>query len=518
MMQNFLKTVSIFSLFLSSIYLDTDKNINFNYYTQSQLKNTEFYRLDDVSPQDWTSQALQGLNNRYGCLSGYPDGLYRGSRTLSRYEFAASLKACLEGIERLLSQTETVTQDDLTILARLVQEFETELIELETRLSDLEEQVTVLEEQQFSTTTQLNGQVIFAVNAGGFEGDRIIDPKGVVLAEEDPQATFLFRAAFDFDTSFRGTDLLKIRVDTGSNGILDNATGLLEPNFGSILDISNSPPRDDIFGLGRVYYRFKASQNLSLTVGALIEALDFIDNNRYANLSFRDFSTESLVYNYVLFPINGIGAGAIADWKPGNGNLTFRALYIAANATNPSQNDSSFVPGLKAFTQLLYSNRSGNRGLFDDFYQGMLELEYTPSSQLTFRLIYSGGEVFDERFDAVGVNFEWAISSQFALFGRYGYSSFENTDFGDINPNYWMAGLSLFSLFTEGDRTGFAVGQPFIADQVGNSTQTNFELFYNYPINDYIQISPVIQIIDDAGNQGSNGTIFTGTFRTVFEF
>lgn len=216
------------------------KNSDNSHKISRQLKSkiTEVYRLYDVYPQDWAYKALENLSNRYGCLSGYPDGLYRGSLPLTRYEFAAALKACLNNIERLIVQAVAVHQDDLTILARLQQDFETELANLETEVYSLEEQITVLEQQQFSTTTQLNGQVIFAVNAGGFKGDRIIDPKGVELADEDPQATFLFRVGFDFDTSFQGTDLLKVRVDTGSNGSIDNATGLLEPNFGSILDFS----------------------------------------------------------------------------------------------------------------------------------------------------------------------------------------------------------------------------------------------------------------------------------------
>lgn len=60
--------------------------------------------------------------------------------------------------------------------------------------------------------------------------------------------------------------------------------------------------------------------------------------------------------------------------------------------------------------------------------------------------------------------------------------------------------------------------EPFIANQIGNSTQTNYEAFYNYPFSRNIQITPTIQVIQNAGNQSSNGTILTGTLRTVFSF
>lgn len=476
------------------------------------------YQLGDVLPTDWAYTALISLRDRYDCLSGYPDNTYRGNRAITRYEFAAALNACWQTLESFLteSQAELIQQDDLIVIERLIQDFQVEIADLKARTEGLENRVDALAAQQFSTTTKLNGQTIFAVNAGGFDGDRLIDPNGRELADENPQATFLYRAVFDFDTSFRGTDLLKLRVDTGSNGLIDNATAILEPNFGSILDFSKRPPRDDQFGIGRVFYSFQVVENLSLSIGPLIEALDYLDKNSYADLSFRDFSTENLVYNYVAFPVDGIGGGAILEWNPGGSAFNLRALYIAPDAGNPSQNGQGPLP-VSLFTSLLYPEGKGSRGLFG-FYQGMVEFEYNPSSRFSLRLLYSGGKVFASRFDAVGVNFEWGFSSQFAVFGRYGYSSYEDTDFGDINPNYWMAGVSGLDVLQEGDRLGVAVGQPFVVNEIGNSTQTNLEVFYNYAVNDNISISPVLQVVFDSSNQKSNGTIFTGTLRTVFYF
>ncbi|WP_257235954.1 carbohydrate porin [Nostoc sp. 'Peltigera malacea cyanobiont' DB3992] len=69
-----------------------------------------------------------------------------------------------------------------------------------------------------------------------------------------------------------------------------------------------------------------------------------------------------------------------------------------------------------------------------------------------------------------------------------------------------------------GALAGIAAAQSFIESIVGNATQTNFEAFYNLPLNDNIRISPVIQIITHPGNQESNGTIVTGTLRTSLFF
>jgi len=58
---------------------------------------------------------------------------------------------------------------------------------------------------------------------------------------------------------------------------------------------------------------------------------------------------------------------------------------------------------------------------------------------------------------------------------------------------------------------GVAAGQPFIDNAVGNRTQTNMEAFYNFPISDNIQVTPLVQVIANPPIKNSNGTIVTGT-------
>lgn len=85
-------------------------------------------------------------------------------------------------------------------------------------------------------------------------------------------------------------------------------------------------------------------------------------------------------------------------------------------------------------------------------------------------------------------------------------------------PNYWMAGVAFRDFFVPDALAGIAAGQPFIENGIGDATQTNFDAFYNFPLNDNIRIAPLVQVISDPGNQSSNGTIVTGTLRTVFSF
>ena len=478
---------------------------------------TNVNQLRDISPTDWAYEALRSLSDRYSCIAGFPDNTYRGNRALTRYEFAAGLNSCLNQIERLIAEGGRVSSQDAATLQRLNRDFEAELATLRGRINSLEERTAVLEDNQFSTTSKLKGQALFAVNAGGFAGDEIIDPLGNLITDSQPEATFLYRTNLDFNTSFTGTDNLKIRLDTGSNGFDDNAANVLEPNFGSILNYSDSPPRDGDLGVGRLYYNFRPAQNLEVAIGPVMVATDYIDFSRYTRPSFRGISTESLAQNYLLFPIEGPSGGAYTSWTFKD-KVTIRGTYNAAEAANPNQNISGIVPGLSTFTALLYPNGEGDGGLFGDFYQGMVELEYAPVETAAIRLQYSGGEIFDRRFDVLGVNAEWQFIPRLAVFGRYAYGSYDDTAFGDINPNYWMAGISVLDLLKEGAVLGIAAGQPFIVSEIGDDTQTNFEAYFNYPINDFISVAPIFQVISNASNQNTNDTIYTGTIRSVFNF
>jgi porin len=481
---------------------------------------TSVSQLKDVQPTDWAFQALQSLVERYGALAGYPDGTFRGNRAMSRYEFAAALNAAFNQVNELIrtGKENLVSREDLATLQRLQQEFAVELATLQGRVDALETRTAELEANQFATTTKLTGQAIFAVNAGGFDGERIIAPRGAVVSSDQPNPTVIYRASLDLNTSFHGTDLLKIRLVTGSDGITDNAAGFLEPNLGSTLDFS-VPGRDGQFSLARLYYTFAPVKDLKVTIGPAIVAPDFVDKNRYASVSFLDFSTQALVSNFILLPRPG-GAGAVVDWHPGGGALKLRGIYVAGDATNSfPENQRLFGGGGLQDIRLFPTGGGGaDGGLFGDPYQSFVELEYAPSQTFTVRLQYSGGRVFGSGFQGFGVNFDLALSNQLGVFGRYGYAMYPNTTLGDISPNYWMAGVALRDLFVPRALAGIALGQPFIESAVGNATQTNFEAFYNFPVSDNIRVTPLIQVITHPANQVANSTIVTGTLRTVFSF
>ncbi len=180
-----------------------------HYNNQSPMGQvTSVGQLRDVSPTDWAYEALRSLVERYGCIVGYPDRTYRGSRALSRYEFAAGLNACVQQIERLIAASEAVIREDIEILKRLMKEFENELALLGARVDNLEGRVAFLEDHQFSTTTKLKGEVIISAQGYGSDNDFKLN-EFYRLPSTSPLADFgnTFSSKVIYGTSFTRSGL-----------------------------------------------------------------------------------------------------------------------------------------------------------------------------------------------------------------------------------------------------------------------------------------------------------------------
>ncbi len=469
---------------------------------------TSVSQLSDVQPSDWAFQALQSLIERYGCIAGYPDGTFRGDRALTRYEFAAGTYACLNSLAERLG---ALSPEDLATIRRLQEEFAAELATLRGRVDALEARTTELEENQFSTTTKLAGQVIVAPTFGE-------DDNG------NGRPTVLTRVRLIFNTSFTGNDQLYTQLQVGNAGedIIGAVTadpagrdtgsgvGPSAPAFSELTvpgDVTFALVGTNVF-LNKLYYTFNVGEDLSLTVGPRLYAFDFVDGNSYAYDEARDFISSFLIDNPLIIPnvlaISG-GAGAAFSWNPGDGPVTFRGVYQAGSPTNATPSDTG-------------------GGLFGDPYQASGEIEFSPGDYLAIRLQYTSAAIFDTKYNSYGVNAE-ATFGRFGLFGRYGFG--DQTGYGPLSsiegvttdPNTFMAGVAVKDLFKPGSLLGLAAGQPYYGDAtLGDSTQTNYEAFYSYPVNDNITVTPVVSVITDPLNSSTTPTVYQGTLRTVLTF
>ncbi|GAP93790.1 possible porin [Leptolyngbya sp. NIES-2104] len=78
-------------------------------------------------------------NTPLGCLSGYPDGTYRGDRPMTRYEFAAGLNACLEQVDQSirLNREQFTTKSEFDRIIQQQRTLNDELQGLSDRLDTL---------------------------------------------------------------------------------------------------------------------------------------------------------------------------------------------------------------------------------------------------------------------------------------------------------------------------------------------------------------------------------------------
>jgi hypothetical protein len=320
---------------------------------QGQVNSVD--QLSDVRPTDWAYQALQSLVERYGCISGYPDSTFRGNTALTRYEFAASLNACLNQITELIATTNnSIQQEDLIVIERLQTDFGTELATLGGRVDNLETRTATLESQQFSTTTKLRAEIITAVTDSFGNG---------VGSNDDESQTFLaYRGRLNLESSFTGRDLLRVRLqfgnffdeDNNSKIALATGTGMTRLNFDDNKVSELSVPH--------IRYAFPVNDSVSVAVGPVgIGYTDITSTITPALIADDGNGVPSLFGSYnPLFRRGGGGVGV--NWELVE-DLTLTVGYLADNPDSPSPGNGLFNGGYNALAHLAYTGERGAIGV-----------------------------------------------------------------------------------------------------------------------------------------------------------
>lgn len=90
----------------------------------------------DVPPDHWAYEALLNLAGTYGCVSGYPDGTFRGEEAVTRYEFAAGMDACLSVLSGLAQQQQAEQEQAVRSLIDSMEQSLSDLREIEADLPE----------------------------------------------------------------------------------------------------------------------------------------------------------------------------------------------------------------------------------------------------------------------------------------------------------------------------------------------------------------------------------------------
>ncbi|MBE8969960.1 iron uptake porin, partial [Nostocales cyanobacterium LEGE 12452] len=225
-------------------------------------KITSVSQLSDISADSWEFQTLQALTEQYDCGN---NDIFTNKQTLTRYQFATKLNACIIDINELIDNGK-INRETLTTIQKLQTKFSAELVTFRNRIDLLENKVNALQTQQFSPQVELEGEIIFAMTgvAGGKKANSRTKQINDNLVLSD-------RVRLSLETSFTGKDNLQIRLQGRNTPELADFTGTKMANLGFDGDDDNEMEVDEID------YKFPLGKQTRITFYALGGGLgDFV--------------------------------------------------------------------------------------------------------------------------------------------------------------------------------------------------------------------------------------------------
>lgn len=276
--------------------------------------------LTDVPAGHWAKDAIDRLVSR-GIILGYPDGTYRGTQNLTRYEAAVIIARLLDQIRTGDVPASSIPAEDLTALQNAIQELAADLTALGVRVSDLEENAVSRDdfsrlEARVEELAAANGDAAaiaglqtqiaeLTARADDYDALRadvddnasqiaalndltvllnqdILNLQDRVSAVESAQADFVQRSDFDNLAGRVGT--VETRVTALENAPKFSVTGGLAPRIGRIALTSGTTNFDvDRLTNGT----FAAGVFSDLSAGADVTVVDTTQNfNRGLGLTF----------------------------------------------------------------------------------------------------------------------------------------------------------------------------------------------------------------------------------------
>ncbi|MEB3220137.1 MAG: iron uptake porin [Nostocales cyanobacterium 94392] len=471
--------------------------------------------LSDVQSEEWNFQVLENFIQRYNIDTKYPLANFQNDGVITRYEFALLLKDViihidnLENINKNIKGTNLITQEELSYLSKLQNDFAFELHGINQRIENLETQPF----SQFSTTTKLSGEIIFALS-GVREGNKINDDEKI-----DSNITFSSRAKLQLNTTFTGKDRLKTSLKTSNIKSLSSSTGT------DMANLSSEGDDDNKFELGDLTYRFPMGKQARVHIGATgLEINDFSNTiNPYLDGdddgAVSRFAQRNPIYR------QGGGAGIGIEYKI-NDSLELGLGYVADDAERPKYglNKSDYA----AISQLTFKpNKTFILGF--NYIHSFNNLDTNTGSD-------RANDPFDDNSESINANSfglqgSVALNQNLFLGSWVGYTHATANDLPNkptANILNWALTLAIPDLGKKGNLGGIIIGQPpkLINNQyqlngeqyTDKDTSLHLEAFYRFQLNDNMTITPGIVVITNPEHNSDNDTIYLGTLRTTFNF
>jgi hypothetical protein len=523
----------------------------------------------EVKPGEWAYDTLNRLSAKYGCSTNLS-----GDRPISRDEFASSLNTCSETIEQAIAldldrkkrrkpairkkrrpvapapveaappveeappvappptppepvapPVPEVSQQDLEQLRQLVESFKTEIQAYDAKIQALDAKAVALKEGQFSTTSKLKGEAIFAIT--GLQG-------GPTTATGRGQTIFGNRLRLNFISSFSGKDQLLTRLQARSNNSFAGA-----PSGTNMARLGFEGNDDNATTLHRLQYKFPLTSQTTVSLESV--GSEFNDNIYNFNPEHQSAGTGSITrfgrFN-PLYRLSGEGAGLTIDHKFGPGVGLSLGYAVPKEGAN--------IPGAGAPS--VASIPAPNNGLFGGSNVAFSQLAVKPSDSFNLGLIYA------RSYHAIGSGVSGNNGSTFANNPFGGTTPTSASHYAvltslDLSPDLVLSGwagltearaevagggradlwnyagtIAVKNFGSKGSTLGLVVGMPpkattnTTAARLDPSTSLHLEAFYKYKVSDNLYITPGLLMLTNPEHNANNPTEYLGTIRTTFSF
>lgn len=496
---------------------------------------TSIGSFGDIYPTDWAYQALKSMVESYGCVAGYPDGTFRSNRSITRYEAAALLNACLDNISQVTDE-----------LRALMREFEIELATLKGRVDGLEARVGELKAMQFSTTTKFNMFAVTTFNA--------IDYMGSSKADEYKElyggTTMTYSLLPIFRTSFSGKDMLEIWMQASNIGA-GSMKGWDNPSCGSGYAATASAycipgPKDNTLSIYRIFYKFPIGDDFTITLSPLMDTFDYLTVGSAALspkagkwVGLKNLYTDAItmtnvpgVYPYVVggggainYRKNGFSVDAGFTSRTSNSSVPEYGLFgeDAANKYAVQLSYTSSTAGVQAAWTRTTFNMNQMAG--SHYYNIGTPLTNNPFTTDSF----DGTEMV---LNTAGLAGYWYITEDFSLSGGVYLGFYEATndtfyanDGDQAQSKAWTTTLQWERFLSEDTTIAFSFGQPNSVYSNDSNLGSDSERPWfaagslTWQVNNNMTVTPIIYWMRGMGGKNDpDGAALGATLMTSFYF
>ncbi|WP_413293924.1 iron uptake porin [Prochlorococcus sp. MIT 0603] len=482
----------------------------------NQAQAVKSVQFSDVVPGDWAYTALQNLSESYGCVdNAYTQNLKSG-QALTRFEAAALVNACLEG-----GMASAEANADFS---RLSNEFGTEMAILKGSAEGLESKVTELSAGQFSGSTKIDNKVVF--NTGYVDNDQ--------SNANDNKLTTSFMTQTNVNTSFSGKDRLYTRIKSGNMANTDWESTTYGTHLASAHKSEDATSGSPQIVIDKLWYERPVGDSFKVWAGPLIENYYMLASSpSIYKPVLKQFALGGNGPTYGSSTDGGFGAAWIQNVEDRSAaRFAVSSNYVAKSSETSTGGILTGETQAKWLSKLEYGSPKWQVSLayaknictstnscksWQDYYTTELaEQMDRDANAYALRAYYrpdAGPAVPD-----IQIGYETMTSdSPTASAGKV------------TEADSWMVGLMWSDAFIDGNRLGFAFGQPLKAtavDKVPNGSAWpsdvdpfTWELYYDYKVSDGITITPTIFGAQDRydGTTGEND-LFGALVQTTFKF